>query len=268
MTDLLKRTLAPLTEEAWREVDEAAVRVLTAQLSARTLVDVSGPHGWTYGAVNLGRLEIAKQAAGGVPWGTRAALPLIELRAPIVLDQLEIDNISRGCKDTDLSALEETARKVALFEESAIYKGFPAGQIQGMIPASSHKPIKLPSNGEQYREAVAEGIKAMSLAGVSGPYSLVLGTDAHYALMQSGKGGYPPRRIVRDLLQGEIIWSPAVEGGVMLSARGGDFEMTLGQDLSLGYASHDRDKVELFMTESFTFRVLEPAAVVELKPAS
>jgi hypothetical protein len=42
----------------------------------------------------------------------------------------------------------------------------------------------------------------------------------------------------------------------------------LGQDFSVGYASHDRDKVELYLTESFTFRVLEPAAaVVALRPA-
>jgi uncharacterized linocin/CFP29 family protein len=268
MADLLKRSIAPLTAEAWQEIDDQAVRGFKALLSARTLVDFSGPHGWEHGAVNLGRLEIPKQGSADVPWGIRKVLPLVEIRIPFVLDQMEIDSISRGCKDPDLSNLDETVRKVALFEESAIYRGFDAGQVKGMIPHSAHKAIGMPKSAEQFPPCVAEGVKSLSQAGVSGPYALVLGTEHYHALMEAGKSGYPPRRIVRDMLKGEIVWSPAVEGGIVLSTRGGDFEMIVGQDLSIGYCSHDRDTVELFLTESFTFRVLEPAAAIELKPTA
>jgi uncharacterized linocin/CFP29 family protein len=84
--------------------------------------------------------------------------------------------------------------------------------------------------------------------------------------MQAGKGGYPPHRIVRNLLgDGRITWSPILDGGVLMSARGGDFQLIVGQDIAIGYAGHDRDKVELYFTESFTFRVIEPAAAIELK---
>lgn len=48
----------------------------------------------------------------------------------------------------------------------------------------------------------------------------------------------------------------------MLSKRGGDLELILGQDLAVGYESHSSDKVKLYYTESFTFRILEPAAVI------
>jgi len=51
----------------------------------------------------------------------------------------------------------------------------------------------------------------------------------------------------------------------VLSRRGGDFEMTVGQDLTIGYKIHNAREVELYFTESFTFRVLELAAAVELK---
>jgi len=50
----------------------------------------------------------------------------------------------------------------------------------------------------------------------------------------------------------------------LLSVRGGDYELHVGQDWSVGYLGHDRQTVELFLTESFTFRVLEPAAAVPL----
>ena len=64
----------------------------------------------------------------------------------------------------------------------------------------------------------------------------------------------------------ESDW-PALEGALLLSVRGGDFELTVGQDLSIGYAYHEKHKVELFLTESFTFRVLEPTAAVPLRRA-
>jgi len=269
MADLLKRGLAPLTEEAWQEIDETAGRVLRSHLSARTVVDFNGPHGWDLAVVNLGRLALGKtDPADGVPWGTRTCLPLVEARIPCTVDQMEIDSVSRGSQDPDLSALEDAARKLARFEERAVYLGFKDGGIEGIIPASDHKAIKLDDKPDHYAQGVAEAVKMLGLAGVGGPYTLVLGTELYYPLMQAGKGGYPPRRIIRDLLGGEIVWSPVLEGGVVLSTRGGDFELTVGQDLSVGYASHDRDKIELFLAESFTFRVLDPAAAVELKPGS
>ncbi|HDP93831.1 MAG TPA: bacteriocin, partial [Candidatus Aminicenantes bacterium] len=56
-----------------------------------------------------------------------------------------------------------------------------------------------------------------------------------------------------------------IEGGLVLSGRGGDFQLTVGQDLSVGYKSDQREMVHLFITESFTFQVLDPAAAVALK---
>jgi len=53
----------------------------------------------------------------------------------------------------------------------------------------------------------------------------------------------------------------------MLTKRGGDFELILGQDLAIGYESHTQTKVKLYFTESFTFRVLEPAAVMNFTAA-
>lgn len=266
MADWLRRSLAPLTPEAWEEVDEAAVRVLKDQLAARTLVDFDGPHGTALGAVNLGRLEISKtKGPGGVPWGLREARPLIELRLPVTLSQMQLDNVTRGCRNTDMGPVEEGARNVALFEDTVIFNGFAKAQVKGIVESSDHKPLTLPKNAEQMPGVVGDAVRALQLAGVGGPYALVLDAKHYFALRQAGSGGYPPARIVRDLLGGELLWSPAVEGGVVLSQRGGDFVMTVGDDISIGYASETKDEVELYFHESFTFEVLEPAAAIALK---
>ena len=48
--------------------------------------------------------------------------------------------------------------------------------------------------------------------------------------------------------------------------RGGDFSFESGQDLSVGYESHDSDTVTLYLEESFSFRVLTPEAAVAISP--
>jgi len=266
MADLLKRSLAPLTDAAWEEIDDAATDVLRSQLTARTLVDFSGPHGWEYAAVNLGRLDIPGGAGSqDVPWGIRSVLPLIEVRVPFTMPQFELDNVSRGAKDLDTEPVEDVARRVALFEESAVYNGFEPGGIQGILPSAEHKPVNLPENPDGYPKAVAQALRQLREAGVPGPYSLVLGLDAYAKLMQSGTGGYPPHRIVADMIDGKVLTSRALEGGVLLSTADGNMEMVVGQDLSIGYAAHNRDEVELFLTESFTFRVLHGDVVVPLQ---
>ena len=52
----------------------------------------------------------------------------------------------------------------------------------------------------------------------------------------------------------------------MLSMRGGDFVFECGQDLSIGYDSHDNEVVRLYLEESFSFHVATPEAAVALKP--
>ena len=61
------------------------------------------------------------------------------------------------------------------------------------------------------------------------------------------------------------MWAPGVEGGVVLSLRGGDFVIDSGQDLSIGYLEHDASVVRLYVEESFSFRVVEPDAAVALR---
>ncbi len=267
MTDILRRSQAPVTDEAWKEIDLQASRILKGNLSGRGLVDFSGPHGWTLAAVNLGSvLAGTGEPIKGVSWGRREALNLIEIRAPFSLKIWELDNVSRGAKMPELNTLISAARKVALFEEGALYNGFGEAGIKGIGDASSHKPIVFPPDDtDAYTEAVEAGVLAIEKSGIGGPYALVLGTDP-YAVLQAGDPqAYPLRKKIDRLATGGVFWSPVLQGGVIFSRRGGDFEMTVGQDLSIGYRSHDKENVDLYVTESFTFRVLEPAAGVELK---
>jgi uncharacterized linocin/CFP29 family protein len=262
--DILRRTLAPISDEAWAEIDEEAQRTLRGNLSARGIVDFNGPHGWELGAVNLGRLS-AEKAVGGVNWGLRQVQPLLEIRVPFVLSQHELDSVDRGSKTPELEPVQKAAQKIAAFEEKALYLGFPKGGIEGMAKSAGHAPLKLPLKSEGYLDCVEKAVVALQESSIGGPYHLVLGTKPYATVMKGDTKGFSLKARLVDMIGGQIHWSPALKGGVFLSGRGGDFELTVGQDLSIGYASHDRQGVEFYFTESFTFNVNEPAAVVELR---
>lgn len=266
MSDILKREFAPITEQAWQVIDDEARRVINRNLCGRKLVDFSGPHGLDFSAVNTGRLELSDEKEQfGIRWGTRQVQPLVEVRIPFVLKKMEIDSVNRGCKDPDLGPLQHAAEKLARFEDKAIFNGFKAGQIEGLFQSVTQKAVSLPADAGSYPKAIASALKQITLIGITGPFSLALGPDEYFALLQTDGKGYPPRKTIEDMLGGEIMLSPAIVGGMLISVRGGDFELAVGQDFSIGYNSQDKESVELFITESFTFRTIEPAAAVPLK---
>jgi uncharacterized linocin/CFP29 family protein len=268
--DLLKRQHAPVTTEAWSQIDEEARRVLKLHLAGRKLVDFSGPHGWALGGVNTGRLKpIDKGPVAGVLHAVREVQPLVEVRSTFTMKILELDYAARGANDLDLDPVIAAAERAARAEDTAIFHGFPEGHITGIVDASPHTPIDVKTNLEWPR-AVAAGKEILRAAGMNGPYALALGVQAYEELAADSEDGYPlRRRIEESLVDGSLVWAPALRGGaVLLSIRGGDYELTVGQDLSIGYAIHDRVNVELYLTESFTFRVLEEKAAILLRRAS
>jgi uncharacterized linocin/CFP29 family protein len=265
--DLLKRELAPITGEAWKQIDDEARRVLKLHLSGRKIVDFSGPHGWTFAAVNTGRLSAIEQGAvEQVTHAVREVRPLIELRTPIVLPVADLDLAARGAQDLELEPVVLAAERIARAEDSAIYHGFAAGRITGIVEASPHPAVPVPSILDWPR-AIASARERLRLAGVDGPYALVLGRTAYDELTTAGEDGYPLRkRIEENFADGSFIWAPILgSDAVLISMRGGDYEIVVGQELSIGYHAHDRTNVELYLTESFTFRVLDDRAAVSLR---
>lgn len=267
MSDFLKRTLAPITDAAWKLIDDEAARILKGNLSGRALVGFSGPHGLSAAAVNLGGVKpAAAEAVAGVGWGVRQVLPLVEVRVPFALSAADLDDVARGGASPDLSVVVAAAQRAALFEERAVYFGLPNGGYAGLLGVSAHKPVALPKEASSYLAAVEAAVYALQQRGIAGPYHLVLGRKPYQTLAVGDGHGYPLTKRVAGLLEGgSIRWSPAVDGGALFSGRGGDYELTVGLDYAVGYEGREGGRLDLFLTESFAFRVLEPAAAVELK---
>ncbi|HKJ69202.1 MAG TPA: family 1 encapsulin nanocompartment shell protein [bacterium] len=259
--DILKKSLAPVTEKTWEELHTQANRILKSRLTARKFVDVDGPKGWDYGALPLGRLDIPDGAdKGDVRYGINTVQPLVETRVPFILNIWELDNITRGAQDADLGPMEDAARNIAGFEEQAVYYGFENGGITGLKEATGYKKVSCPKKAEEVLRCVPQGISEFKEASIDGPYLLVV-NPTDWREITSYIKGYPLKRQVEQNLEAEIVFCPNIDNMFLVTNRGGDYQLTLGADLSIGYERHDSENVHLYFTESFTFRVLEPNAV-------
>jgi uncharacterized linocin/CFP29 family protein len=265
----LLRAHAPISDDGWALIDEEARERLGVALAARRLVDFSGPHGWDHSATNLGRTEpISEAPCDGVTALRRRVLAVAEVRAPFAVTREELRAGDRGAADVDFDALDRAARNLAVAENKAVFHGWPQAGIEGITEATPHPEVPRGADFNDYPRPVAKAVELLLQRGVGGPYGLALGTDDYTGVIETAEhGGYPLFDHLRQILDGPIVWSPGVNGAVVLSQRGGDFLFDSGQDIAIGYDHTDADAVHLYLEESFTFRVATPEAAVALVPA-
>ncbi len=262
----LHRELAPISDAAWGQIEEETTRTLKRYLAGRRVIDVHGPGGVDLSAIGTGHLKSIAAPEEGILARQREVKALVELRVPFELDRDQIDDVERGSNDSDWQPAKDAAQKIAYAEDRAIFDGYPAANIGGIRQGTSNPIITLPADVRHYPDAIAQALSQLRLVGVNGPYSVLLSADAYTALAETSDGGYPVLEHVRELVKDEIIWAPAISGAFVLTTRGGDFDLHIGQDVSIGYLSHTDSVVRLYLQETLTFLLLTTEAAVALAP--
>jgi len=262
----LLRDAAPISDAAWKEIDREIRERLVPSLAARRLVDFAGPAGWDHAAVAIGRVAGIDAPVEGLEARLRRVVPLVELRAGFSVARAELRDLDRGAVDLDFDEADAAARRIAEAENVAVFHGWAAAGIVGVAEASEMEPIVAAENYAEYPKHVAKAVETLLSAGVSGPYGLALGPDAYTGVVETTEqGGLIVFDHLHQILGGPIVRAPGVRGAIVLSLRGGDFLFEAGEDLSVGYDSHDAESVYLYVEESFTFRVATPEAAVALQ---
>jgi uncharacterized linocin/CFP29 family protein len=229
----LLRELAPISAAGWELLDSEARQRLHGRLGARR----------------------------------RRVLPLAELRVDFAISREELRDADRGAPDADLEPLNEAARRIAVAENEAVFHGWSAAGIAGVGEVSPVAPRPLGTDCDQYPRIVAGAVEELRERGVEGPFGFALGPEQYTRVIETAEhGGYPLFDHLAKILDGPIVWAPGLRGGVVLSLRGGDFLFESGQDLSIGYESHDAKAVRLYLEESFSFVVATPEAAAPLTP--
>lgn len=245
------RDLAPITNNSWKEIDERTTEVLKSYLSARKVVRVNGPFGLDFNAITEGRLENIVDE-GELCYGNYKVLPLTESRIEFEMDRWELDNIERGARDIDYEPLEKAAEKIALFEEKVVFETLE----------KFSKEIPLGKDFESIMDAISKGIIQLRKAYQKGPFNLVVNEEVYMRIL-SANSSYPLEERIEELIGGKIIFNHVIDGAYLLPHNHEDLELTIGQDFTVGYQSHTEKTVRFFITESFTFRVLDPSLIVK-----
>jgi uncharacterized linocin/CFP29 family protein len=263
----LHRELAPISDGAWAQIEEETTRTLKRYLAGRRVVDVPSPGGLSLPGVATGHLRSIAPPAEDIIASQREIKPLVELRVPFELSRQAIDDVERGSDDSDWQPAKDAAKKLSFAEDRAIFNGYREADIQGIREGTSNPIVTLPTDVRDYPDVVAQALSHLRLVGVNGPYSVLLGADEYTALAERRDHGYPLLEHVKRIVDGDVIWAPAVAGAFVLSTRGGDFELKIGQDISIGYLNHTDSLVRLYLQETFVFRVLTSEAAVVLSPS-
>jgi len=262
----LHRELAPISDAAWAQIEEETSRTLKRHLAGRRVVDMHGPAGTGLSAVGTGHVAAIASPGDGILARQRQVKALVELRVQFELDRQTIDDVERGANDSDWQPAKDAAQKLAYAEDRAIFEGYAAVGIVGIRQAASNPAMTLPDDVKRYPDAFAHGLSTLRLAGVNGPYAVLLDSDVYTTLSETSDHGYPVLEHVKRLFDDKIVWAPAVHGAFIVTTRGGDFDLEIGQDVSIGYLSHSDTSVSLYLQESFTFLMLTAEAAVSLAP--
>lgn len=253
--DIFKRNLAPISDQAWQEIDLRAEDVISSQLTTRKTLKVNGPFGLSFTSVPTGRLDLLENKTSNVKLGMYNNKPLLETRISFELSKWELDNLLRGAKDIELGALEDAAKEIARFEDDVIYNGNKDAGITGLMEESGlEKTVKLES--QDILSAVSEALIDLKNAFVEGPFNFIVSRKLYNALNKV-HGSRLLRMIVQEMIGGQVIVSEMIDGGLLLPLAHDDIEFTIGQEYTIGYESHSDDLVKLFIMNSFTLRVLD-----------
>ena len=263
----LLRDLAPLTAEAWEVVDAEARTRLTELLAARKLVDFAGPHGWQRSAIELGSVDVIDAPGAALAAKQRRVQPLVELRASFTVPRSTLDDIARGRPDPDLDTLADAVRAIAAGGEHCrvprLRGGWHRRPDRGVVAKPDHarrRLRRLSHVGRQGDQRVAH------CAGIVGPFGLAIGPDGYTGIVETAEnGGYPlirhlhrdpgrPTRLVARRDRSRADQHPRRRLPVRL--RPGPVDRLP--------AATTPTRSQLYLEESFTFRVLEPDAAVAL----
>jgi uncharacterized linocin/CFP29 family protein len=264
--DHLRRSRAPLPEEAWKQLDEAVAAAARHLMAARRIATFDGPKGWDHVASRQGTVRACPTTEGRASLCLPDVALLAEIRVDFSLSWDALEAFQRGAPALDTAAAEAAGREAALAEDRLAFYGEPTGTGFLQSPESPRVDVADWAKGGALVADLLRAVETLDGTGIPGPYEVVLPPAGYYAYFRAvGDGGYPSARQLRPVLAGVHRSSVLRGAGAVFSTRGGDFILTVGGDLSVGYRHHDRDGVHLVGVETVTAQALAPQAVCLLR---
>jgi uncharacterized linocin/CFP29 family protein len=259
--EYLNRSVAPLSEDIWKRIDEAAVSAARDVLTGRRFLDVEGPYGIGLTSVEVGNDDYCRQPGpgeAGAVMGRALSVPM--LRKSFQLSIRRIAAHHEMGQPLNLAPVQTAAEAVAAREEEFVYHGQTDFGLPGLLTAQgrNHHDGGDWTNIDQALEDVLAAVNMLDAKGWRGPYALALSPVLYNGLFRRYPGtDMLQLQHLRRLCERGVYKAP-IEGGVLVDPRVG--RLLIGQDLMAGYAGQDGVHYQLYLSESFVFLLEEPGA--------
>jgi uncharacterized linocin/CFP29 family protein len=263
--DILRRESAQLSEQIWKQLDQAAITAARNVMTARRIATFDGPRGWDYIAAPLGTMRACETREGKAVVCVPEVALLAQIRADFALPWSAVEAVERGGPALDTAPTEAAAREVGLAEDRLAYSGTPVGTGYLEDPDSPHMRLGDWADATQVLSDLIRAVELLDRLGIPGPYEAVLSPARYYAYLSAANRGYPVPRHAKGIIADVHRSLVLDDGGALFSMRGGDFILTVGGDLAVGYRSHDRDALHLFCVETLSPQTLDSEAVCILE---
>ncbi|MBN2870916.1 MAG: encapsulin [Campylobacterales bacterium] len=258
----LNRETSPISSAVWSQIDAVFTPLLSQRLKLRSLVGFT-PVAFETDAIATGNLT-SLASSEHLSMSIREPVRMVEIRYGFDLPKSVVEDFKRDKSDFDDTVFKHVANRFSAVENSLILEGVKEAQIEGILNNIPRKPIHA-KNTKGLIDAVASMIAAFGAEFVEGPYKLVLSTATLIKMVGESEGGVSVKSRLESLLGANffvVCESIGDDRILALSQRGGDFALYNGLDVSIGFSEEKEDAYALFMTESCTFRILNPEAAL------
>lgn len=258
----LNRETSPIATAVWAQIDAVFTTMLSQRLKLRSLVGFTSVPFETDAVAtgNLKTLTSSKELTLSV----RKPMAMVEIRYDFNLPKSIVEAFKRDKPDFDDSVFKQASNAFSSVENSMILEGVKEAEIEGILNNIPRKSIRA-EDTKGLIDAVASMIAAFGGEFVEGPYKLVLSTATLIKMVAESEGGVSVKSRLESLLGADffvVCESIGDEKILALSQRGGDFVLYNGLDVSIGFSEEKADSYALFLTESCTFRIINPEAAV------
>ena len=216
------------------------------------------------------RARSTEPPAEGVDAAQRRVLPLVELRAPFSRRARRAAPTPTAAPRTSTSTRSTRRRtRIAVAENIAVFHGWKGGGHHRASPRRRRtSAIALGEDCERYPRHVAKAVEPLLSAGIDGPYGLALGPGRLHARARDQPSTAATRCSTTCARSSAARSSgrPASRARSSSACAAATSCSSRARTSRSATTAHDADAVQLYLEESFSFRVVTPEAAVPLSP--
>ncbi|MCI1822198.1 MAG: bacteriocin family protein [Megasphaera sp.] len=267
--DYLTRSDTPIQEELWAQIDKTVTQSASSILTGRQFIPLFGPLGIGVNTVTIDDADTFKETAtdGILTTVGRKFVELPTVYTDFTLYGRDIQNSLHLGYPIDLTKADSAAQQAAIREDTLIFFGNDALEIEGLLTVAGSHTLKKSDwkIGENAFTDISTAITMLIEKGIYGTYSLVLSSDLYLQLhrLQPGTGLLEVDRI-KELLHKRVYSTPILghNKAVLVTSDSSNIDLVVGQDLKTAYLEEVDLNHRFRILETIRLRIKRPQSIV------